>query len=179
MKKREVAQFILIILVLALILFFIPIQKVVLFKEQKTNRPSSYYAPITESDEFQIRYVHSIHKTDVIETYEVTHDKEIRFISMKYENIGIGLPGSAGDGEKFSFSDGRYALTYDDYVIDSFTLFIATIDTDLAFRYCEKEYDLKEKLEKGKSYKISIEKLSIYQMLRGVNLYAERSKEKR
>lgn len=178
MKKNKVAPLILILLLFILFLFFIPIKNVLLFTEQKTNNPESYYIPLTENNEFQIRYVHSIHLTDVFETYEVTHDKRIRFKSMTYENIGIGLPGSAGEGETFSTIDDLYALTYDDRVIDSFTMFIATIDTELAFRYGEKEFNLKEKLVKGKSYKLSVVKLSTYQMLKGVSLYAERSKEK-
>lgn len=178
MKKSKIAPLILVLALFILILFFIPIKDGVLFTEQKTDHPANYFVPLAGTDEFQIRYVHSIHLTDVFETYEVTHDKKIRFKSMTYENIGIGLPGSAGEGETFSIIDGVYTLTYDDRVIDSFTMFIATIDTDLAFRYDEKEFNLKEKLVKGKSYKLSIEKLSIYQMLKGVNLYAERSKAK-
>lgn len=177
MKKSKIAPLIVILSLFILFLFFIPMKDVILFTEQKTDRPANYYVSLAGADEFQIRYVHSIHLTDVFETYEVTHDKKIRFKSMTYENIGIGLPGSAGDGETFSIIDGVYTLTYDDRVVDSFTMFIATIDTDLALRYDQKEFNLKEKLVKGKSYKLSVAKLSIYQMLKGVNLYAERSKE--
>ena len=179
MKKSRVAPLIIVLSLLILVLFFIPIKDVVLFTEQKTDRPENYYVPLARDDEFQIRYVHSIHLTDVFETYEVTHDKKIRFKSMTYENIGIGLPGSAGEGETFSIIDDVYTLTYDDRVIDSFTMFIATIDTDLALRYDKKEFNLKEKLVKGKSYKLNVAKLSIYQMLKGVNLYAEKSKARR
>lgn len=178
MKKIKFAAFTLILVSLMSCAFFMPAKNVVLFTEQKTDRPMNYYVPLTDNAEFQIRYVHSIHLTDVVETYEVTYDKEIRFISMTYENIGIGLPGSAGEGETFSIADGLYTLTYDDYVIDSFTMFIATIDTDLAFRYGRKEYDLKKKLVKGESYRLGVKKISTYQMLKGVNLNAERSKEK-
>lgn len=178
MKKSKIALLILVLALFIWTIFFIPMKDGVLFTEQKTDRPVNYYVPLAKDDEFQIRYVHSIHLTDVFETYEVTHDKKIRFKSMTYENIGIGLPGSAGEGEKFSIIDGVYTLTYDDRVIDSFTMFIATIDTDLTFHYDQKEFNLKKKLVKGKSYKLSVAKLSLYQMLKGVNLYAERSKEK-
>ena len=65
--------------------------------------------------EFQIRYVHSIHLTDVIESYEVTPDEKIRMLSMTYENLSIGLPGDAGEGETLTVERwDNIHLTYDD-----------------------------------------------------------------
>ena len=102
------------------------------------ENPDVYYVPLKNTNSFQIRYVHSIHLTDVIESYEVTADRKIRLLSMQYEDLAIGLPGYAEEGETFTVQDGVYTLTYDDNVIDSFVMLIGDVDAELAFRYFRK-----------------------------------------
>lgn len=173
LKVLKVVPLIFLLVVMTLMVILIPVKSVILFIEQRTETPMKYYVMLDDDRAFNIRYVHSIHLTNVFETYEVTADEKIRMVSMTYENIGIGLPGSAGVGETFSIIDGLYTLSYDNHVIDSFTMFIATIDTDLAFQYQGNELNLKEKLEKGKSYEVRVVKQSLYQLMRGVNLYGK------
>ena len=84
------------------------------------DNPKVYYIPVEDDKRFQIRYVHSIHLTDVIELYEVTEDQKIRCYRWQYKDLAIGLPGYAEEGETFQCKDGIYTLTYDDNVIDSF-----------------------------------------------------------
>lgn len=170
MNNRKVKLFILLFIVFLFLLILIPYREVLLFTEQRTEKPREYYVPLKDEMKFGIRYVHSIHLTDVIETYEVTEDNKIRYLSMSYESLGIGLPGYAADGETFTTEDGLYTLTYNDHIIDSFVLFIAAIDADLALRYKGNELNLKEKLEKGKSYKVNVARKSLYQLLKGVDI---------
>ena len=70
--------------------------------------------------------------TDVIESYEVTPDEKIKqMLAMTYKNLSIGLPGDVGRRRKlFTLKDGQYTLTYDDRVIDSFTMRIGKVDAD-------------------------------------------------
>ncbi|MCZ2256887.1 DUF1850 domain-containing protein [Sporosarcina sp. G11-34] len=170
MNNSKITLFILLFIVFLFLLLFIPFREVILFTEQRTEKPKEHYVPLKGEMKFGIRYVHSIHLTDVIETYEVTEDSKIRFLSMSYESLGIGLPGYAADGETFLAENGMYTLTYNDHVIDSFVLFIAAIDEDLALRYKENELNLKEKLEKGKSYKVNVVRKSLYQLSKGVDI---------
>lgn len=174
MNNRKNMLIIPLCIVFLILLLFIPYQKVVQFTEQRTEKPKEYFVPLKGDMKIGIRYVHSIHLTDVIETYEVTEDNKIRFLSMNYESLGIGLPGYAAEGETFTSEGGMYTVTYNDHVIDSFVLFIATIDADLAFRYKGKELNLKKKLGKGKSYKVSIERKSLYQLWKGVDINEEK-----
>jgi len=97
---------------------------------------------------------------------------------MSYEDLAIGLPGYAAEGETFSVENGKYKLTYDDNVLDSFTLFIANIDAELAFGYEGNEIDLKKQLVKGKSYTFKVKKLSFYEQMKGVDLNVERQWDK-
>lgn len=156
--------------ILTISFFFLPMKKTISFTETNIKNGSVFYMPITKDEKFEIRYVHSIHLTDVVESYEITEDLKIRLLAMSYENLSIGLPGEAGEGETLELKDGVYTLTYKDRVIDSFRLHIGRVDADLAIRYEGVEVDLKEYLEKGKSYEFKIQKLTYYQLMKGEKL---------
>ena len=164
------------ILVVIAVLCFLPIQQAFTFTEHRMENPKLFYIPVESDDSFQIRYVHSIHLTDVIESYEITADEKIRLVSMQYEDLAIGLPGYAEEGETFSEDDGVYTLTYDENVIDSFVMLIGDVDAELAFRYLGNELNLKKQLVRGKSYTFCVKKLSIFQLLKGVNMNGEKDK---
>ncbi len=164
------------ILFVIAVLFFLPVQQAFTFTEHRTEHPKLFYIPVERDISFQIRYVHSIHLTDVIESYEITADQKIRLVSMQYESLAIGLPGYAEEGETFSVNDGLYTLTYDDNQIDSFVILIGNVDADLAFRYIGNELDLKRELVRGKSYTFCVKKLSIYQILKGGNINGKKVK---
>ncbi|MBE1556919.1 DUF1850 domain-containing protein [Sporosarcina limicola] len=173
-KKNSILLTLVLLLLLALIFFFLPLKQAFIFTEYRTEQPRLFYLPLGDEYGFQIRYVHSIHLSDVIETYEATEEGIIRLLSMQYEDVGIGLPGHAEEGEKLSVKDGLYTLTYDDKVIDSFTMIVGDVDADLAFRYAGNELDLKKQLERGKSYTFAVVKLSIYEMMKGDCLNGKR-----
>lgn len=174
MRKMKVIALILLVVGFVGMFFLLPIKQAFIFTETRTDKETIFYMPMDKTNAFEIRYVHSIHLTDVIEFYEVTTDRKIRLLSMTYENLAIGLPGYAGEGETFSVEDGVYTLTYNDRVLDSFTMLIGNVDAELTFRYGGAEVNLKETLTKGKSYAFAVSKLSYYEMLKGVRLHAER-----
>lgn len=179
MSSKKVVPLILFFICTVAILFSIPIKSAFTFTEHRVENPRVYYVPLKSTTSFQIRYVHSIHLTDVIESYEVTADQKIRLLSMQYEDLAIGLPGYAEQGETLTMQDGVYTLTYNDNVIDSFVMLIGDVDAELAFRYLGNELNLKKQLVRGKSYTFRVAKLSFYQMLKGVNMNGKRNKEER
>ncbi|MCM3087236.1 DUF1850 domain-containing protein [Bhargavaea ginsengi] len=148
----------------------VPFSDAFVFTETRSDNPAIHYIRQTEEDRFVIRYTHSIHLTDVIETYEVTDDSRIRLLRMEYEDLAIGMPGHAEEGETFTAEDGRYTLEYENRVLDSFVLFVADIDTDLEFLCGGRSYDLKKLLERGSSYRFESRKLSLLELLKGVNM---------
>lgn len=161
--------FLLIILVIAAF-FYIPMKEVLSFTETRTQDENIFYIPMNDQRAFEIRYVHSIHLTDVIESYEITEKGKLRMVSMTYENLAIGMPSVAGEGETLDLKDGVYTLTYKDNVLDSFRLHIGRVDADLAIRYNGREIDLKKYLERGKSYEFNRQRLTLYQMMKGAQL---------
>lgn len=169
-RKKAILPILLSALLVVLVSIFLPIHKVFTFTEYRTDHPEAYYLKMGDEQDFQIRYVHSIFLTDVVESYQVTEKNAIQLLSMQYEDVGIGLPGYAEEGESLSVKDGMYTLTYEYNIIPSFVLFIGDVNADLAFRYKGHEVDLKNYLTRGKSYTFRVQRQSFYQLMKGVNM---------
>ena len=83
---------------LAIVFLFIPIFPVFSFTETRTEHPTMYYLTLEDERRFQIVFTHSIHLSDVIETYEVMDTYDIRLHSMVYSDVAIGMPRYAEEG---------------------------------------------------------------------------------
>ncbi|MEK4024039.1 DUF1850 domain-containing protein [Sporosarcina sp. FSL W7-1283] len=153
-----------------LILLFYPYKQVIVLEEVRSEQPKLYYLPLHTDRHFQVNYIHSIHLSNVKEQYEVTDNEKLRFEFMQYEDVAIGLPGYADEGEFLKVEDGVYTLTFENRVIDSFVLYVGRVDTGLSLRYENKDYNLKDFLQKGHSYSFHITKISIFELLRGVGI---------
>lgn len=169
-RKKVFLPILLSALFVALVSIFLPIHKVFTFTEYRTDHPKTYFIQLEDEQEFQIRYVHSIFLTDVVESYRVTDRNAIQSLSMQYEDVGIGLPGYAEEGQSLTVKDGMYTLTYEQSIISSFVLFVGDVNADLAFRYKGHEVDLKNYLTRGKSYTFRVQRQSFYQLMKGVNM---------
>lgn len=148
---------------------FIPYKWSFVFFEQQTTHPVAYL-PLEHEKTFQIRYTHSIHLSDVIETYIVTKNHEIQISALEYEDFAIGMPSGAGKGEKFAEKDGKYYITNMSQVYPSFNLFVGDVNRDLAFRYRGFEHDLKKYLQRGETYTFQVSRISLFDQMRGVRI---------
>ena len=155
--------------IIILLSVFIPYKWSFVFFEQRTTRPVAYL-PLEQEKTFHIRYTHSIHLSDVIETYKVTDNHAIQLSSLEYEDFAIGMPSGAGKGEKFIEKDGKYYITNMSQVFPSFNMMVGDVDRDLALRYEENEFDLKKFLKRGETYTFQVARLSLFDQLRGVKI---------
>ena len=155
------------------IVWFYPYREMIVLQEVRSEQPATYYLPLHGDRNFQVNYIHSIHLTNVKEQYRITDNGKLRFEFMQYEDVAIGLPGYAEEGETLQVEDGVYTLTFENRVIDSFVLYVGRVNTDLSLRYGQHDYHLKEFLQKGHSYEFLVEKVSNYKLLRGVGLNGE------
>lgn len=160
----------LIILVLSVVMVFIPYERSITFTETRTEQPVMFYLPLDKEYNFQIIFTHSIHLTDVIESYQVLPTNELQLLSMQYEDVAIGMPSSAEAGQTLIYENGRYILRYDDAKLKEFTLHIGDVDYKLNLQHNNEVIPLKEKLTRGKSYVLKVEKLSFYQKMKGAEL---------
>jgi hypothetical protein len=60
---------------------------------------------------FVHRYVHSIHRSDVDEEYEIEQDGTLHLTATRFDTLGVGIPYDAGKG--FSQEGGRFVLRLD------------------------------------------------------------------
>lgn len=162
-----------IILMFALILIIsvsamIPIERNYVFIDNRTDEISAYIK--TTDTDFQIKYIHSIHLTEVLESYQVLSDNTIQMIELEYEDFNIGMPSNAGEGETFVEKDGKYFIKNMKRKLPDFRLFVGDVDAGLFFLANGREFDLKKVLERGNSYTFQIRRLSVIEKLQGVNL---------
>jgi len=165
---KRLALLIIIILVLGIIFFVSPMFTVISFTETRTNNPQMFYINVSKENGFQIRFTHSIHLTDVLESYEIQGSKELKLVSMEYEDVAIGMPAYAEEDQTLTYENGKYTISYKNKTLDNFTLYVGDVDYDLYFRYNDKEYNLKNALERGSSYLFEVKTVSIYDKLKGV-----------
>lgn len=161
---------VLLIILVTIAVGFIPYERSITFTETRTEQPVMYYLPLKDEFNFQMVFTHSIHLTDVIECYQVLTNNELQLLSMQYEDVAIGMPSSAEEGQTLTYENGQYTLRYDDAKLKDFTLHIGDVDYKLDLQHNNEVIALKEKLTRGKSYVLKIKKLSFYQKLKGVEL---------
>lgn len=136
------------------------------FEQKRVEMGNTYYIKVTNENSFQIVFTHSIHLTDVIETYEIG-DTNFRLLSMQYSDVAIGMPAYAEDGQTLIYEDGIYTLSYEEESLDDFNLYIGDVDYGLAFKYEAKQVDLKELLGRGNTYNLSIQHISLLDWWKG------------
>lgn len=155
------------ILIGSLIAFF-PFHKYYVFIDNKTEEIAAY-VPV-ESPFFQLRYTHSIHLSEVIESYKVIDGNSLMMTELEYEDFNIGMPSNAGEGETFVEKDGKYFIKNMTREIPEFRIFVGDVDAGLSFVTKGHQMDLKKTLERGKSYTFLVERLSLFQLREGVRI---------
>lgn len=171
MKTRKIILLLTFLIgIVMLVVLFYPYRQMIVLEEVRSEQPKAYYLPLHKDRNFQVNYIHSIHLSNVKEQYRITDDGKLRFEFMQYEDVAIGLPGYAEEGETLHVEDGVYTLTFEKRVIDSFVLYVGRVNADLSLRYEQQEYHLKEFLEKGHSYEFHVMKVPNYKLLKGVRL---------
>ena len=166
MKKWLVMLFAL----MGIALCFIPYDRSITFTETRIENPNVYYRQLQNDLHFQIIFTHSIHLTDVKESYEVLPSNEFQLLAMEYSDVAIGMPSYAEDGQTLQYEDGVYTLRYEDARLEDFILHIGDVDYKLELRHDGKVIPLKEQLTRGKSYEVKVQKLSVYDKVKGVEL---------
>lgn len=174
MKRVSLLISAVLVIVIFVYLLFSPIFKVISFTETRTNNPQIFYIDVTKEKGFQIRFTHSIHLTDVLESYKIKDSNELKLVSMEYEDVAIGMPAYAEKDQTLTYENGKYTISYKNKTIENFTLYVGDVEYDLFFHYDDKEYNLKEILSRGSSYLFEVKTVSLYDKLKGVLLRDEK-----
>ncbi|MCS0672533.1 DUF1850 domain-containing protein [Cytobacillus firmus] len=165
-KKAVLA---LLVIITIAIMFFIPIKQAVVFEYQNKGKVIAYF-PIKEDRTFKIKYTHSIHLTDVVESYTITEDGSIKLFELMYEDFAIGMPENASDGETFEQKDGKYYIKNMKRFFPSFDLRLGKVRANHRMILQGEEYVLTDYIEPGTWVRIKPKKINLFEVLKGVNI---------
>ncbi|WP_163099024.1 DUF1850 domain-containing protein [Peribacillus alkalitolerans] len=168
LNKKHISLFISLIL-LILLVFFTPYKKALVFEFQNTRRVLAYI-PLKGEQKFQIKYTHSIHLTDVVESYRINPNQQIQQYELMYEDFAIGMPSDAGKGEVFEIREGKYFIKNMKRIFPFFDLRIGKVRANHTVIYKGEQYPLSSYIQPGTRVRVKEKTLNIVQQLRGVNI---------
>lgn len=177
--QKYISVCIILILFSSSIAFFVPMRPALVFYFEDTNEIEAFL-PVSSGNTFQIIFTHSIHLSDVVEKYKVTSDLNIEQTDIIFEEFGIGMPANAEGNATFEYKDGKYHISGLNQIFESMN--IRNGKTVSKHRLVwgsgqtseEQIVWFNDYFEPGAWYTVKIDKLSLWQYLRGVNIH-ERS----
>ncbi|WP_042349449.1 DUF1850 domain-containing protein [Bacillus massiliigorillae] len=165
-----VKKILIIVTLLIIILCFIPFSPAVVVYKVHTNDMLAY-ATLSSNQQFQIEYIHSIHLSPVVETYERTANNEIKQIELTYEDFAIGMPSQAEGQEKFVEKDGKYFIKNMNRIFPTITLRVGRVVANHTFIIGDKSIAMSSFTEPGSVIRIEVKKLSLWQSWKGVKMF--------
>jgi hypothetical protein len=102
---------------------------------------------ITPGSTFSLRFIHSVHRTPVLENFTVAGPDKLNLVSTEYESYGVGMPSLPSEG-KFAQLNGRFLLTGLDRHFSEIPVRVGP-EARLTLIYDNKEYPLHELFEPG------------------------------
>lgn len=156
------------ILLVSSFLFFLPYQPVIAFSFENTNQLLAYL-PIQTSRSFQIQYTHSIHLTDVIETYQLKDEQMVQ-TELQYENFAIGMPSNAEGEEIFIKQNGKYFIKNMNRSFPFIDVRIGQVKAEHQLHYEKQVYRLADYVSPGTWVRIQPKRLSLWQQMKGVKI---------
>jgi hypothetical protein len=169
MRKFYLIQYLLIFFIILIILLSIPFRKAIVFQPNDSKAELAYIL-VKDESQFQIKYTHSIHLSDVVESYKITLDERIQQYELMYEDFAIGMPSNAEKGETFEQINGAYYIKNMKRNFPFFHLRIGQVRANHTVIFKNKEYPLSRSIKPGTSVKVEIRKLNFFKQWKGVNI---------
>ncbi len=156
------------LLLLITLLVFIPFKQTLVFTYENEEKLLAYL-PFEKDHSFQIKYTHSIHLSDVIETYTLTK-KQIILTELSYKDFAIGMPSNAEGDEVFEEKNGTYYIKNMNRAFPFIDLRLGQVRADHRIIYKDHTYTLSNFIKPGTWVRMSSKKMSLWELLKGVNI---------
>ncbi|MCM3178561.1 DUF1850 domain-containing protein [Cytobacillus horneckiae] len=166
-KKFYIIVFLIVFSIL--IVIFLPLTNALVFESVKSGKVIAFI-PMNRGSDFKIKYTHSIHLSDVIESYAITEKRDIMQYELEYEDFAIGMPSNAEGDETFEQADGKYYIKNMSRQFPFIDLRIGKVKANHKVIYAEKEIRLGDYIQPGTVVRIKNEKLSYFKQVKGVNI---------
>lgn len=172
-KKIITAATLIVCFALIGVAVFIPYQQALVFYKKNTDQ-LKIYLPLQTGDTFQLIWKHSIHKTDVVEKYQV-QDEGMEQFEIVYEHFGIGMPSNATGNEEYVYENGKHHIKNmsnffpeinwrnGKKVSENRIVWGAPEDEHIAW--------MNDFVDPGELFTIKIERLSLWERLKGEKIH--------
>lgn len=163
-------KWVLAILIIFILFISIPFQKAIVIEAGHSGKVLGYF-PIQKKDKtFHILFTHSIHLSDVKETYNVLNNGNIRLTELMYEDTSIGMPSNAEEGETFELIDGKYYIRNMNRDFPFIYLRVGQVIANHQLIVHGKKFELSSILEPGSLVKIRERQLALWHLWKGVKI---------
>ncbi|WP_253957758.1 DUF1850 domain-containing protein [Metabacillus halosaccharovorans] len=166
--KLKLGLMIIPLLSLITFLIFFPYKSIIAFTYEDKDKILAFL-PIKNEDTFRIKYTHSIHLSDVVETYSAS-EKEITLKELSYKDFAVGMPSNAEGDEVFEVKNGTYYITNMNRHFPYIDLRLGQVRADHRMIYKDHTYTLSNFIKPGTWIRISPQKISYWEQLKGVNI---------
>jgi len=146
----------------------IPYQTAVVFEKEDSGEIIAFL-PLQKKKSFDVIYTHSIHRTEVIESY-VWEKGMIRQTALTYHDPAVGMPANAEQGERLVINNGVYTISDMKRTFPFIDMRIGRVRANHRIKYSGAEHELKRYIRPGTWTRMSARKLNVLQQLRGVKI---------
>ena len=122
-------------------------------------------------DKFTVKWIHSVSKQPVLETYEIQEDLRIKIHEMIFNENGPNLPAGPEQGTKWEIKDGKFRVYNYSLVFDEVPVRIGQVVADHTLIYDNIVLPLKEVSRPGGFVRIRAVKTSFVKYLFGGIIY--------
>ncbi len=157
--------FTLLFLVLILILAW-PSQLALTITDGKSGL-QRYAVQMDLEDTFGIEFVHSIHKTPVIEEYYIDEGLDIVLDRVIYESYGVGMPSSIEPGQTYKQENGKYIIGNIQRRLEFIDLAIGQMVANHQLKIHDRKVPLSHINPPGSWVRIQVKKVSLLTIWKG------------
>lgn len=165
---RTKLTFLILFCLAIIIMLTIPLFPVLAIEKEDTGTVLAYAAQ-KHVHEFKIHYIHSIHKTPVVETYQIIN-KQIVQQQITYEEFAVGMPSNDEGEGKFIEKDGHYMITDMNRVFPYLDIRVAQVMPDHGIIIQDQMIPFNKIAAPGSWIRLKDSKISIWQLMKGVDL---------
>lgn len=148
-----------------ILLLQIPLFSALVIRDTRSNQVVWSHG-IGEGDSFSIRWIHSIHRTPVVETYLI-HRQQLQLNEMTFAEYGIGMESQLAPGEQLLMEDGTFRIIHMKRFFPALHLFIGQVRANHTILFQGREIPLGTLDKPGSAVTIQVEKQSTWEKMGG------------
>lgn len=152
-------------LIFCIILAMFPFDDALVIRDSQTGR-LLWETPVDNGLSFGIRWIHSIHRTPVVEFFRVEGSELVEY-QMSFEDYGIGMNNQLAPGEQLVNRNGTFYVENMHRLFPEIRLYIGQVRANHTLLFQGEEIPLRTLDRPGSSITIRVEKRSIIDRLEG------------